>query len=353
VIDFRYHLVSIVAVFLALAIGIVLGSAELQGPTLAGLQAASNSLKNQLNNQLNAVSAERDGYQAQANAQDQFLQSAEPRLLGKLLTGDNVVIVTEPGAQGSVVDGIKQAAALAGATVTGQVALQPKFNDISGTNQSSLSSINSSVADGTVLSTGTDPKTLYQQQAAQLIATAILDKTAGQAGLTATAAQTLLSAYAQAGYLTIPSGTPTTDRATLAVLVTPQTAPADGPNDPANQVLPVIAQEFASASAATLVAGGTAGSASSASAIALLRSSSVSGQVSTVDDADTTLGQISVIEALAAQLAGGKPNSYGISGASPVPLPSPSATATVTPTTHPTVHATATGKGGKQSVNKK
>jgi len=33
VIDFRYHLVSIVAVFLALAIGIVLGSTELQGPT--------------------------------------------------------------------------------------------------------------------------------------------------------------------------------------------------------------------------------------------------------------------------------------------------------------------------------
>ena len=32
-IDFRYHLVSIVAVFLALAIGIVLGSTELQGPT--------------------------------------------------------------------------------------------------------------------------------------------------------------------------------------------------------------------------------------------------------------------------------------------------------------------------------
>ena len=33
-IDFRYHLVSIVAVFLALAIGIVLGSTELQGGTL-------------------------------------------------------------------------------------------------------------------------------------------------------------------------------------------------------------------------------------------------------------------------------------------------------------------------------
>jgi hypothetical protein len=349
VIDFRYHLVSIVAVFLALAIGIVLGSTELQGNTLAVLRSSSDSLSRQLS----AAIAEREGYQAQASAQDQFLQAAEPRLLGKLLAGDNVVIVTEPGAQGSVVDGIKQAATLAGATVTGQVALQPKFNDISGTNQSSLSSIDSSIAgtDGTVLATGTDPQTLYQQQAAQLIATAILDKTAGQAGLTTTAAQTVLSAYAQAGYLTVPSGTPT-DRSTLAVLVTPQTAPADGPNDPANQVLLAIAQEFASLSAATVVVGGTTGAAQSGSAISVLRSSSVSGQVSSVDNADTTLGQISVIEALARQLAGGKPNSYGVSGASavsPVPLPSPSATATVTPTPH----ATATGKGGKQSVKKK
>jgi Copper transport outer membrane protein, MctB len=353
VIDFRYHLVSIVAVFLALAIGIVLGSTELQGNTYAVLNSTSNSLRSQLN----AAQAEREGYKTQASTQDQFLQSAEPRLLGKLLAGDNVVIVTEPGAQSSVVNGIEQAAGMAGATVTGQVALQPKFNDISGTNQSSLSSINSSIAgtDGTVLAQGTDPQTLYQQQAAQLIATAILDKTTGQTGqtgqtgLTAAAAQTLLNTYEQAGYL-IATGSPT-KRATLAVLVTPQTAPTDGAADPANQALLAVAQEFASLSAATLVAGGTTGSAQSGNAMSVLRSSSVSGQVSSVDNADTTLGQISAIEALAAQLAGGKPNSYGISGASaisPVPLPSPSPTATVTPTPHPT----ATGKGGKQSVKK-
>ena len=40
-IDFRYHLVSIVAVFLALAIGIVLGSTELQGNTIDVLRTSS------------------------------------------------------------------------------------------------------------------------------------------------------------------------------------------------------------------------------------------------------------------------------------------------------------------------
>jgi hypothetical protein len=344
VIDFRYHLVSIVAVFLALAIGIVLGSTELQGHTLDALRTTSDSLSRQLS----AARAQSGSYQTEANAEDQFLQSAEPRLLARLLTGQNVVIVTEPGAQGSVVDALSKAATTAGGTVIGQVALQPKFNDISGANQSSLGSINTSIAsnDGITLTTGSDPQTVVQDQAAQLIATAILDKGAGSTTLTSTAAQTLLSTYAQDGYLTIPSGTPT-DRATLAILVTPQSAPTDGADDPANQVLLAIADEFATASSATVVAGGTTGSASG-SAISVLRSSSVSALVSSVDNADTTLGQISVMDALAFQLAGGKPNSYGISGASAVspapPSPSPSASATTSATPKPT----ATGKAGKK-----
>ena len=211
-----------------------------------------------------------------------------------MLAGDRVVLVTEPGAPSAVIDGVEKAAGYAGATVTGTVALQPKFNDLSGATRSSLSAINTALAttDGTVLAPAADQQTAYQQEAAQLIATAILNQADGEAGLTAAQAQTLLGAYAKGGYLTA-SGTPW-NRATLAVIVTPQTAPADGPNDPANQVLLAVAAQFASASAATLVAGPAASSASSASAISVLRGSSVSSQVSSVDNADTRLGQISV-----------------------------------------------------------
>jgi hypothetical protein len=346
-IDFRYHLVSIVAVFLALAIGIVLGSTELQGGTLDALQSASNSLRGQLT----AVSAERDTYQGQATAAEQFLQTAEPTLLQDRLAKKRVVLITEPGASGSVISGVKQAVGHAGATVTGQVALQPKFNDISGATQSSLGAINSSIASGdnTTLTPGTDPQTAYQQQAAQLIATAILDKTQqtqANQGLSATSAQTLLSAYAQVGYLTV-SGDPV-NRATLAVVVVPETPPSGGQDDPVNQVLLAISQEFAKASAATAVAGSTAGSAQAESSIAVLRNSSTSAQVSTIDNADTTLGQISVVEALGSQLAGAKPNSYGVSGASAVsPDPLPSAMATQSSSPSPT--QTQTRKAGGKS----
>ena len=254
-IDFRYHLVSIVAVFLALAIGIVLGSTELQGTTLDALRAVNGSLTNKLN----AANAQRAGYEQQANAGDAFLGTAASKLLDATLTGDRIVIVTEPGSPSSVVNGVKAAAALAGATVTGTVALQPKFNDLSGATQASLAAINAQQASatGAVLTTASASQTGYQQNAAQLIATAILNTTADQPGLTVPAAQLLLQAYAQGGYLS-DSGAPW-NRATLAVIVAPGSVPADGANDPANQVLLAVAQEFATLSAATLVAGSVAG----------------------------------------------------------------------------------------------
>jgi hypothetical protein len=338
VIDFRYHLVSIVAVFLALAIGIVLGSTALQGDTLDVLRSENNSLTNQLN----AARTQVGSYSQLAGASDTFLQNAEPKLLSGLLTGDKIVLVTEPGASSGIAAGVEKAAGYAGATVAGTVTLQPKFNDLSGATKSTLAAINQQLAatDGTVLDTATDQATVYQQEAAQLIATAVLNLADGQLGLTVAQAQTLLSAYAKAGFLTT-SGAPW-NRATLAVIVAPESAPSDGADDPANQVLLALAAQFAEASAATVVAGPVTSSASSSSAISALRGSGVSGQVSSVDNADTTLGQISTIWALADQRAGGKPNSYGISGASavspsvPSPVPSDTPTASSTPTTKAT-----------------
>ena len=337
-IDFRYHLVSIVAVFLALAIGIVLGSTELQGTTLDALRALNGSLTNQLH----AAEAQRAGFAQQAGASDTFLKAAESKLLDGTLAGDRMVIVTEPGAPSSVVSGVEQAAKLAGAAITGTVALQPKFNDLSGATQASLSAINAQLAtnNGATLTPASVSQTGYQQNAAQLIASAILNQTPDQVGLNTAQAQLVLQAYAQGGYLS-ESGAPW-NRATLAVIVAPGSAPADGANDPANQVLLAVAQQFAPMSAATLVAGSVPGTSPAGSAISVLRNSSVSDHVSSVDNADTMVGQISTMLAFAAQLAGGKPSSYGVLGASAVspavPLPVPSGTPSVTST--PTQSAT-------------
>jgi hypothetical protein len=343
VIDFRYHLVSIVAVFLALAIGIVFGSTELQGNTIDVLRSANNALSSQAN----AAERQRDSNGRQAGAAAAFLATAEPRLVGKLLAGDRLVVITEPGASSTVTEGVKIAAREAGATVTGTVALQPKFNDLSGTTAANLSTVNSTQATavGTQLNAAADPRTANQQQAAQLIAGAVVSKNAAAPGLSAVDVSTLLQAYAQAGYLTY-SGSPG-DRATLAVIVIPETPPADA-GDPANEILLAVAQEFAGASAATVVAGSTDGSAASTSALTVLRSSSVSSQVSTVDNADGPLGQIAAIWALADQVAGGNPNSYGISGASAVSPALPSVPS-ASPSASPSV--TSSAQNSKQTAN--
>ena len=189
-------------------------------------------------------------------------------------------------------------------------------------------------ADGIAL----QPAATGQQQAAQVLATEILTKSpepaaAAQAGgQPDTTAQTMLATYAQSGFLTT-SGQPAT-QATLAVIVTPSNAPADGTSDPLDQLLVPLTQELAAKSPATVVAGSSVCS-GPGSPIAVLRTSSIGNQVSTVDDADLVAGQSAVIQALAKQLNSGRRGGQGIAargasavGPSPAPAPSVSATST-------------------------
>jgi hypothetical protein len=349
VIDFRYHLVSIVAVFLALAIGIVLGSTELQGPTYNLL----NQTTAKLQNEYNQASSQRDAAQQQADLGQNYAQAVEPVVLHNLLVGQRLLIITEPGAPASVVTAISNAATQdAGATVTGQITLQSKFFDNSDTTLDALNQVNlaMSQADGIVLNTGTT----YQQQAAQVMASEILAGAAGSStaqpsgaqpssspsasSQQETTAQTMLTAYANEGFLTI-SGQPAAS-ATLTLIVTPQTAPADGSADPLDQLLGPVAEELAANSSATVVAGVSAAS-GPGSPIAVLRASSAASKVSTVDDADFVAGQSVVIQALAAQLNGANPGSYGFangaSAVAPSPAPTPTASASPTATASPSV----------------
>ena len=240
-IDFRYHLVSIVAVFLALAIGIVLGSTALQGSTIDGLRALTNSLRGQLSN----ASAQRDNANQLNSADNAFLQNAAPKLLTGMLTGEKVVLVTEPGAPSSVIDGIQKAAGEAGAAITGTVALQPKFNDMSGTTKSSLSQINNLASVyGIGLAPAADAQTAYQEDAAQVIAATVLQNSAARRRRRADPAEGL-----RAGRLPDLQGTPSAapaDRASLAVIVTAPATSTDGAKNPADEVLLAVAGQFAS-----------------------------------------------------------------------------------------------------------
>ena len=124
-IDFRYHLVSIVAIFLALSLGLLLGSTELKPYVQRGL----NGLSKTQHNEIESLLGTRSQLQSQISSENQFALANAPSILHNVLADQQVVLVLAPGATGSVTSGITQALETAGAKVTGQFQMQTAFFD--------------------------------------------------------------------------------------------------------------------------------------------------------------------------------------------------------------------------------
>ena len=91
-IDFRYHLVSIVAIFLALTVGIVMGSTVLQEPLIKSAEETTAQLrlgKEELRRENVSLQERESGY-------DAFVTAATPELVRGALAGERVVIVEAP-----------------------------------------------------------------------------------------------------------------------------------------------------------------------------------------------------------------------------------------------------------------
>jgi hypothetical protein len=329
VIDFRYHLVSIIAVFLALAIGIVVGSTALQ-PAVRDLAHATESV---LRSQINSANKTNSQLTQQRNADQQLAQVAAPRLLAHLLSGQSVVLVVAPGASDAVVTGLTAAVQQAGGTITGQVALQPQFFDTSDSTEAKLTGLAQQLATDAGLSLTGQPASgpvTGQQAAAQVLAAALVQKDGD--GLAAPQAQDILAGLGQGGYLQVTptSGSSTAlPLATTALVVAPATPPATSDGSPPNLALLAVAEQLQSTSAGTVLAGSLAGSGPGSA----IDEAVGSGKISTVDDADVPVGQITTVWALAELLDGHAPTSYGVlPRAVPSPAPTPSASPSLTPT---------------------
>ena len=152
-IDFRYHLVSLISVFLALAVGVVLGAGPLQ-----------NSLGTALNDQVTALRENRNATQAKleqtetaVNERDSYITQAATSLLPGTLASKNVAMVLLPEAKAEDADAIATQLKNAGATVTGRVSMTTTWVDVSRENyrstfsgqvQGHLGSTNSKDANG-------------------------------------------------------------------------------------------------------------------------------------------------------------------------------------------------------------
>ena len=318
-IDFRYHIVSIVAVFLALGLGLLVGATALQPTALGGLI----SLSQREHEQIGAALATNRQLNRQLDSNDQWAQANAPQLLHGLLAGERVVVVEAPGASSQVVSGVSDALAEAGATVSGQVQIQDKFFDVSRATQQQLTQLAQRFTPVAVSLQGSPVA-----QASQAIAGAILTKDgAGQpvAGQRDSASAALLSGFGAEGFLAV-NGQPDA-RATLAVVIIPDTPQSTSISNPQSQRLVTLAQQLNLAGQGTVVAGSVDGS-GPGSVIDVMRNGGRAGHLSSVDNANRTIGQIVVAQALAEQLRGVS-GSYGATSsaasAAPSPAPTPSA----------------------------
>src|SRR5262245_23926033 len=121
-ISFRYHVVTIVAVFVALAVGLLMGTAFLDQGLVSDLRNRTTSLSNkvtQLQGDVKDAQAQQATYQRYADATRSLAVNGH-------LTGNRVVIVTEQGVDLSDLNSIRQTlsgAGGAGATIDGVLVL--------------------------------------------------------------------------------------------------------------------------------------------------------------------------------------------------------------------------------------
>jgi hypothetical protein len=119
----RQHAISIAAIFIALAIGVVLGSGLLSSGLVSGLR----DDKSDLENEIGALQETNNQLGEQLNAADSFDDAVSGRVVRDALADRSVVVITTPDADPGDVDGIENAIGASGAAVTGRVSLTDSF----------------------------------------------------------------------------------------------------------------------------------------------------------------------------------------------------------------------------------
>jgi outer membrane murein-binding lipoprotein Lpp len=123
-ITLRYHALSIAAVFLALAVGVVLGAGGVSDRLLSSASRQADGLEGQVH----TLTAERDGLVAAQRGADDFAARIGPVAVRGLLDKKKVAFVTV-GAEPADRDALVKLIGDAGGSVSGELALTPAVGD--------------------------------------------------------------------------------------------------------------------------------------------------------------------------------------------------------------------------------
>jgi len=300
VISLRHHAISLAAVFLALAVGVVLGSGLLSDTLLSGLR----DDKRQLQQRINELDQHNNVLTEKLNAAREFDTAMAGRTVHGALNEKSVVFFRTPDASDGAVASLTRLVGDAGGTVSGTVTLTRQFVDANSADKL-FSVVNSSIVPaGTQLSTTSVDQ---GSQAGDLLGIVLqINKNPAARPIDDMQRETVLAALRQTGFITYSDKLAA---ANTAIVVTGGRLTEDAGNT--GPTVARFATALAAHGAGTVLAGAD-GSASGTAAVAAARADSgMAGAVTTVDDVDTESGRITTILALHDLLSGGHPGRYG------------------------------------------
>ncbi|WP_422739667.1 copper transporter [Micromonospora sp. WMMD729] len=299
-INFRYHVVSLTAVFLALAIGLVVGTAALNGPVADSLKQQVTGLRKD-NQQWRQQVA---NMEKQLGLEEEFAEEMSQVVLPGTLSGRRVVVLSLPNGRDHT-EGVLKKLQLAGATITGRVDLQDKF--INPDNNSNLLELAVTAARPTAQTTGLPGNGHGVETSSALLASVLLDRAQGAAPVSDADRRAVLAAYNNAGYLTTDNNK-VTGPAEAVVVVSGQPY-VDKDSEKRDESVVKIAEQFDRTGAIVIGGNGSAGG----NVVSVVRGDPVLSQtISTVDNANTVQGQLVTSLALVQQLTEKKAGQYGV-----------------------------------------
>jgi len=332
-IDFRYHVVSLISVFLALAVGIALGAGPLKetiGDTLTGQV-------QQLRDEKDALRTELDDTTGDLKDSEAYIDAAGPQLLHGALTGRRVAVI----ALGEVPEGtskaLDQRLDQSGAAVTAHVTLTDMWTnpDVRTFRQALVGYLNPYLDPAPPADAG------VEAELASALVQALVTADPANPDALSNDAGTLLDALSSSDNKDKPlvtvTGDVTTPADAIVVVAVPVEPVADGATPSPEPAASVLAAQVAVVSAAqelstgAVLADGPRGKGALTDAI--LSDGDLAAALTTVSGTDEVTGQINVPLALANRI-GGVNGHYGFGdGETPLPpaiqLPPVSRTAAV------------------------
>jgi hypothetical protein len=293
VISFRYHIVSIVSVFLALAVGVALGGGPLKGEvdnTLVEQVETDRRVKAELQDEIAGL---RNGNRFT----DEFAATVAPGLLANSLTRRTVTVMVLPSAKQADVTAVSDLVAVAGGTVGSTLRVGEELVDAG--NKQLVDELGTQLLDDAPGVDVADDASGYER-IGTLLARAI--GTDDDAGADLDDVSSAIIAGLSAASLLSPEGEPER-RGSLVVLVAGAgTGASTEEQQGANTIIVSLATAIDADTDGVVLAGPVASARDDGPIGALRQDVSAAREVSTVDSLDRVAGQVVAVLALAGQV---------------------------------------------------